>query len=162
MQSGQQTHVLAFEVGGHPVAIRASEIAQIVPAATLCCDGADASVFRGVLNLRGVAIPVIDLMHVLGLGVTAVGIDSHILITRPAPASYGLLVDRVRKLVRLDASMTFEMRSYAAATTAFKQADAIVPIISTAELLLEGERQRAEALRQQQQSRLDALVEATA
>src|SRR5690606_23785472 len=94
MQSGQQTHVLAFEVGGHPVAIRASEIAQIVPAATLCCDGADASVFRGVLNLRGVAIPVIDLMHVLGLGVTAVGIDSHILITRPAPASYGLLVDR--------------------------------------------------------------------
>lgn len=61
---------------------------------------------RGVVNVRGAAVPVVDLAHKLGLGEVNRTINTRIVImevTRDGvPAAMGALADSVREVLELD------------------------------------------------------------
>jgi purine-binding chemotaxis protein CheW len=57
---------------------------------------------RGIINLRGQVVPVVDLRVRLGLPATDIGRQSRILITQIRNRVLGLLVDSAEQVVRLD------------------------------------------------------------
>jgi len=59
---------------------------------------------RGVLNLRGVIVPIVDLRGCFGLGKTAATPLHVVIVVRVAAKTIGLLADRVLDIVALDAS----------------------------------------------------------
>src|SRR5260221_495582 len=59
---------------------------------------------RGVLNLRGVIVPIIDLRCRFGQGVTEATALHIVIIVQAGARSIGLLADRVLDIVSLDAS----------------------------------------------------------
>lgn len=59
---------------------------------------------KGITNLRGKIIPVVDLKQRLGFASSGEpGADSRILVAETAGATTGLLVDRVEQVIRLPA-----------------------------------------------------------
>jgi purine-binding chemotaxis protein CheW len=63
---------------------------------------------EGVLNLRGRVVPVVDLKHLLGLGVRTLGDDHRLMIVDLEGRLVGLSVDRIGGIVRLEASQLEE------------------------------------------------------
>jgi purine-binding chemotaxis protein CheW len=59
---------------------------------------------RGVLNLRGVIVPIFDLRCRFGQGLTEATALHIVIIVQAGPRSIGLLADRVLDIVSLDAS----------------------------------------------------------
>jgi purine-binding chemotaxis protein CheW len=60
---------------------------------------------RGVINLRGAVLPVVDLSCLLGLGVTAPGERSVIIVAQIAGRLVGLLVDAVSDIITVTNEM---------------------------------------------------------
>lgn len=60
---------------------------------------------RGVINLRGAVLPVLDLKARLGLGNTEAGQRSVIIVVRAGGKLVGLLVDAVSDILTIDSSM---------------------------------------------------------
>jgi purine-binding chemotaxis protein CheW len=56
---------------------------------------------RGITNLRGQVLPVVDLRLRLGLKAADLGEDSRVLVATSRSRTVGLLVDRVQQVVRL-------------------------------------------------------------
>jgi purine-binding chemotaxis protein CheW len=59
---------------------------------------------RGVLNLRGVIVPIIDLRRRFGQGATEATPSHIVIIVQIGPRLIGMLADRVLDIVSLDAS----------------------------------------------------------
>jgi purine-binding chemotaxis protein CheW len=59
---------------------------------------------RGVLNLRGVIVPIIDLRRRFGQGATEATASHIVIIVQIGPRLIGMLADRVLDIVSLDAS----------------------------------------------------------
>lgn len=59
---------------------------------------------RGVINLRGEVVTVLDLRRVLGLGEVELGRATRNIILRSGEESVGVLVDRLGDVVRVEAS----------------------------------------------------------
>ena len=59
---------------------------------------------RGVLNLRGVMVPIIDLRCRFGQGVTEATSMHIVIVVQIGPKSVGLLADRVLDIVTFDAA----------------------------------------------------------
>jgi purine-binding chemotaxis protein CheW len=58
---------------------------------------------EGVLNLRGKVVPVVDVKHLLGLGIRTLGDDHRVVIVDLEGRLVGLSVDRVGGISRLEA-----------------------------------------------------------
>ena len=63
---------LSFWIGGQPVAVRAAHVKEIVHDRAVTCVPATSRSVRGVVNLRGMVVPVFDLSPALGLPPIAV------------------------------------------------------------------------------------------
>ena len=59
---------------------------------------------RGVLNLRGVIVPIIDLRRRFGQGSTEATATHIVIIVQIGPRLIGMLADRVLDIVSLDAA----------------------------------------------------------
>lgn len=57
---------------------------------------------RGMINLRGVILPVLDLRARLGLGTSEVGASSVVVVVQVAGREAGLLVDAVCDILQVD------------------------------------------------------------
>jgi purine-binding chemotaxis protein CheW len=57
----------------------------------------------GVVHVRGRVIPVIDLRRRFGLPAIEHGIDTRVVVTEVGDRSVGLVADRARELLRIDA-----------------------------------------------------------
>jgi purine-binding chemotaxis protein CheW len=57
------------------------------------------SYVRGVINLRGAALPIVDLSARLGLGPTEPSVRNVIIVVRIGPRLVGLLVDAVSEVL---------------------------------------------------------------
>ena len=57
---------------------------------------------RGVVNLRGQLITVIDLRRKLGMAALETQVDMRIIVARGQDGTVGLLVDRVADIVEID------------------------------------------------------------
>ena len=97
--------VLVFELGEQRHALRAADVAEILPALTvIAMAGAPAGV-EGVINLRGRLVPVLDLRQVLGLPSRPIEHTDHLIVVRADARPSAVRVDRALELVRIaDAS----------------------------------------------------------
>src|SRR5512145_2933093 len=81
---GDDLHsVVIFRLGGQHFAVPVAEVREVVPYCWLAQPPRMPSFVQGVLNLGGVAVPVLRLDHLLGLPPNAViGLDASLLIMR--------------------------------------------------------------------------------
>ena len=63
------------------------------------------SYVRGVINLRGAVLPIVDLSARLGLGATEPSVRNVIIVVRIGPRLVGLLVDAVSEVLTATADM---------------------------------------------------------
>jgi purine-binding chemotaxis protein CheW len=99
-----EIEVISFEIAGQEFCIDIRAVREIrgwTPATPL--PNAPNSVL-GVINLRGVIMPVIDLRSRLGLGATEPTPRHVIVVIHHAQRTFGLLVDGVQESFRFEAS----------------------------------------------------------
>jgi purine-binding chemotaxis protein CheW len=93
--------ILLVRVGGESFGLPVADIGEIVPVTGISrVEKAPFSV-RGSVNLRGVAVVVVDLGLRLGLGAVDI-IDSRLVVVRSRGRRIALLVDAVEQLLRVD------------------------------------------------------------
>jgi len=92
---------LVFSLAGQPYGIAANRVVEIVRVADIArIPGAPAHV-RGVMNLRGRLLPVVELRTRITLNALEVTHASRIIVVEALGRTLGLLVDAVRDLERL-------------------------------------------------------------
>lgn len=104
MGEAGEIEVISFEIGGQEFCIDIRAVREIrgwTQATPL--PNAPASVL-GVINLRGMIMPVIDLRSRLGLGATEPTARHVIVVIHHAARTFGLLVDGVQESFRFDAA----------------------------------------------------------
>lgn len=159
--------VVIFRLGGEAFALAVDVVREIVPISWLAAIPRMPSFVQGILNLGGVAIPVLRLDRLFGLGQGIdFGLESSILVTRGS-SPMGVLVERVEDVRRVTSFETLDVeasRSFNGCVSA-----QLVPIGKTGEplslvswdkVLLVEERERVAEFQAQSQARLAELSEA--
>jgi purine-binding chemotaxis protein CheW len=103
-ETQESTQYLSFSLAGEEYAVeilRVQEIRGICPITPL---PQTPSHVRGVMNLRGAVVPVIDLRLALGLAETAYGKFTVIVVLSVRGRTIGFVVDSVSDVLSLDAS----------------------------------------------------------
>lgn len=97
----RQTWV-TFALGVETFAFPVEAIAEIGRVGTITRVPDAPPAVRGILNLRGRVVPVVDLRLRLGLAAPAPGHTARVLVATLRSRTIGLLVDGVAEVVRLD------------------------------------------------------------
>jgi purine-binding chemotaxis protein CheW len=127
--TGPADHILeliSFEIAGQEFCIDIRSVREIrgwTPATPV---PHTASYIRGVINLRGVVMPVLDLRNRLGLGVTEPTARHVIVVLQHGTDLAGLLVDGVQETFQVSASLLQPPPPMGEAGEQF--VDAILPI----------------------------------
>jgi purine-binding chemotaxis protein CheW len=95
--------LLAFWCADEQYGIDISEIQEIIKVPYITDVPRAPSSVLGVISLRGVIVPIVDLREVLRLEKRELGRDNRIIVLRADGDPVGLLVDRVTHVVRIDA-----------------------------------------------------------
>jgi purine-binding chemotaxis protein CheW len=98
---------VTLAVEGETYAVAASSVSEIVLLQPLTRIPAMPECVRGLMNLRGTVIPVIDLARQLGVGETAIGAQTCVAVVDVPDAdgsrsTMGVISDEVRDVVVLD------------------------------------------------------------
>lgn len=97
--SAERTLVV-FQLGEEEYAISVERVREVVKAERITRVPGVPPYVRGIINLRGRVVPVIDLRQRLGLG--EVSLDRpRIMVVEDGPALVGMLVDRASEVLRL-------------------------------------------------------------
>ncbi|MDP3938440.1 MAG: chemotaxis protein CheW [Deltaproteobacteria bacterium] len=98
-ETPEESRHLIFQVGGHDHAIGLLEVREITECDSLASMPTADRALRGVIDLRGAAVPVVDLAPLLGLSPAEPGKDACVLVVdvevRGRPATIGLLAGSV-------------------------------------------------------------------
>lgn len=161
---GDDLHsVVIFRLDGQLFAIPVSEVREVVPYAWLGRPPLMPSFVQGVLNLAGVAVPVLRLDNLLGLPPSTIGLDASILIMKTSAEPLGLLVEHVEG-VRPGAEFQFnpvdDRQSFQGCLGGQlhgPQGD--IHLISWQKVLMEEESRRLDHFRQSAQARLAEMAD---
>jgi purine-binding chemotaxis protein CheW len=97
-----ERQVVVFSLLGEPYALPITSVREIIrytaPGATATASG----LIRGMINLRGRLLPVIDVTPLLG-GQLEIAAGTRILVVEVAKSVFGMLVDGVEGIVRVTA-----------------------------------------------------------
>lgn len=132
---------VTFRLSSETFAFPVDTIQEILRVATITRVPDAPHPVRGIINLRGRVVPVVDLRVRLGLKAEAPGPRSRILIASACGRVIGLLVDAVEQVVRLDRNL-FEtppadvMTDQSAYITAVYQRDGVLLILLDPEQVL--------------------------
>ncbi len=97
--------LLVCKVHGEEFAFPLTDILEIIPSAALTDIPNAPAAIRGMLNLRGKVVTVVDLSTVLGFGPTADILHSHIVVAAGKGRElFGILVDGVTGVLRTASS----------------------------------------------------------
>ena len=135
--AGREWVGVAFRLGGDTFLVAREETREImaVPAAVTRVPGAKAWI-RGLMNVRGQLLPVIDLRQYLGSGVTPQARNARIIVANHRDIPAGLLVDEVLGFRRfVDSEFTSEppptlIRSERFLAGAFRRGSETWPVLS--------------------------------
>jgi purine-binding chemotaxis protein CheW len=105
--------VAVFEAAGGLLGIDSSRIEEVVRVPMITPVRGSSEYVLGIANLRGRIITVLDVSARLGLGRTAIGEDSRMLVATSAGESIGALVARLHDVVEINRS---SLRSLAGKT----------------------------------------------
>ena len=95
--------ILVFEVAGQRHALPAVQVQELLPAQSVMPVPGIATAVEGVINLRGLIVPVLDIRKCFGLPARALALSDHFIVIRAENRVLALHVDRALDLVRLDA-----------------------------------------------------------
>lgn len=94
--------MVVFSLLGEPYALPITSVREIIrytpPGATATASG----LIRGMINLRGRLLPVVDLTPLLG-GQLEVAAGTRILVVEVPKGAFGMLVDRVEGIIQVPA-----------------------------------------------------------
>lgn len=93
---------VVFQTGGQEYALSVDQVVEVLRMALLTPVAEAPIGFAGILNLRGQAVPVLDLVARLGGGSRASSLDQAIVIVSVNNRLVGLIVDAVDEVVSLD------------------------------------------------------------
>jgi len=104
--------VLVFQIGGERYGLPAAEVREVLPAATLAAPPGGRLGLLGILNLRGQAVPILDLRPLLGQACGPLLPTEHFIIARAGGTWLGLRADTADALVvaEWDAEATSHIR----------------------------------------------------
>lgn len=94
---------LTFTLGGEEYGVEILKVQEIKGYAPVTPIPNTPPYVRGVMNLRGAIIPVVDLRAKLGMGETAPGQFTVIIVVRVGPKTVGLVVDAVSDVLDIPA-----------------------------------------------------------
>lgn len=161
---GDDLHsVVIFRLGGQPFAIPVTDVREVVPYAWLARPPGMPSFVDGVLNLGGVAVPVLQLDNLLGMPPATIGLDASILIMKTPEAPLGLLVEHVDG-VRAGAAFQFaaleDRHSFQGCLTGqLHGPQGVVHVVSWRKVLMEEEERRLEQFQLSAQERLATVTD---
>lgn len=97
-----ESHVVVFRVGAELYGVDIRAVREVVPAGAYRITPVPRlpRFVRGVTNLRGRIVPVVDLRQRLGFGPAAVTGESRIAVVEGATGAVGLWVDAVSEVAR--------------------------------------------------------------
>jgi purine-binding chemotaxis protein CheW len=156
--------IVIFRLGGEPFALSVADVREVVPYAWLAQPPRMPSFVQGVLNLGGVAVPVLRLDRLLGLPDGEYGLGASILIMKTAAQPLGLLVehvDDVRSSADFQVLPVEETRSLQGCVIGqVHGAPGDIPLVSWQKLLLAEEQLRLAQFQDNAQRRLAELADA--
>lgn len=97
--SGTAVELVTFHLGDLWIGIDIHQVQEIIRLRDLTVVPHAPTFVRGVINLRGEVITIVDLRRILGLGTTPIGCDTQNVIVRSEDELIGILVDRVGDVV---------------------------------------------------------------
>lgn len=95
---------LSFTLGGLEYGLDCAKVQELKPLKSLERFAAGGEIIGGVALSRGVILPVVDLRAAFAPGVGAPHPDTDVMIVRLASCLAGMVVERVKGVVRLDPS----------------------------------------------------------
>lgn len=153
--------VLVFDLAGRTCALPSSAVAELVFVPELSQPPGLPSFLAGFMTVDGIAVPVVDLARLLGLGAGSPDLYSPVVLMRGAEP-LALLVDRVlqvRPVAASDILPVGEDTVFGGCLEAeIKATDGAVHLLSPARLLLAQESRRLAEFREREQARLAELA----
>ena len=98
-QKGPET--LVFEVGGRRYGLPADEVVELVRVVAVVPLPRSPGWVEGVVNLRGLVVPVIDLRSRLGLAAKGIELSDQLIVARGRDFPVALRIDQALDLERL-------------------------------------------------------------
>jgi len=152
--------VLVFQVSGEAFALPLEEVQEIVPAAALLKPPGLPTVLEGILNLGGIAVPVLAINRLLGLPDQSLSLYAALVVLRNPGA---LLVEAADRIVSITTDRFLPIPSNHSfndcAVAEILVEDRTVHVLSRERLLLEKEHRAIAELQAMAQQRLQDLME---
>lgn len=101
--TGTGLEVVVFEVGGQRYALRSSDVRELVRAVTIVPLPKAPAIVEGIINVRGVVMPVLDLRTRFRFPAKPAAHTDHLIVAWAGPRLVALRVDRALDLARLEA-----------------------------------------------------------
>lgn len=108
-QAENLLHLVTFHLGREEYGVEIASVQEIIRATDITpVPGAQHHV-RGVINLRGKIIPVVDLRKRFGLAEESAGEDQRIIVVELGIKRIGMLVDSVSQVMKVPSGVVEEM-----------------------------------------------------
>ena len=109
VEGEQLFHLVTFKLGKEEYGVDINSVQEIIRATDITpVPGAPVHV-RGVINLRGKIIPVVDLRKRFSLAAVDASDDQRIVVVELGEKRLGMLVDSVSQVIKLSSSIIEEM-----------------------------------------------------
>jgi purine-binding chemotaxis protein CheW len=92
---GELVRVLRFSMGGETYAVEHGHIREVVPLSRVTPLPCVPSFVRGIINVRGRIVSLLDLKAILGLPDTGISPTSSVIILQSPSIEFGLLADEI-------------------------------------------------------------------
>jgi len=132
-----------FEVRGSVFALDVAQLREVVRWQPVTALPSAPELIEGVIDLRGVVVPVIDLARALGLGAVDAGAQARIVVTEVDGLVVGLAVDAAVEVLSVDATVMEDppalaiQAGYGASRAVVRRPDAEPVMVLSLEHLLE-------------------------
>jgi purine-binding chemotaxis protein CheW len=96
--------VLVFELAGRRYGLPTADVREVLPALTIVPLPRAPAVVEGIINLRGVVVPVLGIRSRFHLPPRELAVSDHLIVAQLGDRPLALRVDRVTELIRLDSA----------------------------------------------------------
>jgi purine-binding chemotaxis protein CheW len=158
-----QRVLLVFQLADRLAAVPLESVDRVVPMAELGCPPGLPSALEGVLNLAGLAVPVLRLDRLFGLRDQQLSLYSMLIVLRaPGESRLAILVDRVSQVLSVPentlVSVDQETSFNGCAESALPHSEGTIHLLSLDRLLLARESRALAEFQVMAQKRLQELV----
>lgn len=108
-QAAMLMHLVTFRLGREEYGVEIDLVREIIRGSDITPVPGALPHVRGVINIRGKIIPVVDLAARFGLGRAAEGQEQRIIVVELGEKKIGMLVDSVSQVIKLPAGVIEEV-----------------------------------------------------